>query len=184
MTPFSFEHTFRTASSAAVFAAYFDPEHQVEQDRAVDVARREVLALDDGPECLRRTSRVVPQRQLPAYVRVLVPGELHYVETLCWRKLDDAIDLEIRPSLLKGRASITALYRVSQVSDGQFSRTYAGTVSVDVPLVGARIERGIIAEFERSLAVAAACTQTWLDRHPLLHNAPLNPGNPSGILGS
>jgi hypothetical protein len=37
-------------------------------------------------------------------------------------------------------------------------------VSVDIALLSSRIERGIVAEFEGSLPVAAARTQASLDR--------------------
>jgi hypothetical protein len=37
-------------------------------------------------------------------------------------------------------------------------------VSVEVALVGGRIERKIIADMERTLAISARCTQDYLDR--------------------
>ena len=81
-----------------------------------------------------------------------------------WHKQDDAIDFAIRPSILKGRALISARYQLSARAPGVIHRRYEGTVSVDVALLGARIERGIVAEFERSMPVAADVTQEWLDR--------------------
>ena len=153
MKSFSFEHVFRAPSVAAVFAAYFDPKHAVEQDRELDIVERTILEWEDTPEQLRRVCRVVPRRQLPALVRPLVTGQLHYVETAIWRKREDRIDCEIRPSILSGRAMISATYRLSTVSPGLIRRS-------------ARIERGIVAEFERSMPVAAAATQAFLDRVP------------------
>lgn len=164
MTPFSFQHVFRAPSPAVVLAAYWNPDHQVEQDKKIDVIERTVLDLAETPSELRRTSRVVPRRQLPALVRPLVSGQLHYVETCRWRKHDDEIDIEIRPSILRGRALITALYRLSPAGTGLIQRSYAGSVSVDVALISSRIERGIVAEFERSMPLAAEVTQAWLDR--------------------
>jgi hypothetical protein len=90
-------------------------------------------------------------------------ARLHYIEEVCWRRSADAIDITIWPSILKGRAAIEALYALSHVTDG-ILRRYTGTVSVDVALFSTRIERGIVAEFERSMPIAAACTQNWLDR--------------------
>jgi hypothetical protein len=164
MTPFAFEHVFRAPSPAEILAAYFDPAHQIEQDREVQIIERTVLELSDTPAELHRTSRIVPRRQLPALVRPLISGQLHYIETCRWRKHDDEIDIEIRPSILKGRALITALYRLSRAGTGLIQRSYAGSVSVDVALIASRIERGIVAEFERSMPLAAAVTQAWLDR--------------------
>ncbi|MDQ3337653.1 MAG: DUF2505 domain-containing protein [Myxococcota bacterium] len=166
MKSFSFEHVFRAPSVAVVFAAYFDPKHAIEQDRELGIVEREILEWEDTPEQLRRVCRVVPKRQLPALVRPLVNGQLHYVETAIWRKREDRIECEIRPSILAGRATISATYRLSPVSPGLIRRSYEGSVSVDVRLISARIERGIVAEFERSMPLAAACTQAFLDRVP------------------
>ena len=115
MTPFCFEHVFRAPSTAAVFAAYFDEEHQREQDREVDIAERELLELDDRGDELRRVCRVSPRRQLPAVVRPFVAGPLHYVETVTWRRRADEISIEIEPSLLRGRSRIASTYRLQRV---------------------------------------------------------------------
>ena len=168
MTPFCFEHVFRAASMAEVFAAYFDPEHQREQDRAVDIASREVVDTADDGAVLRRVSRVVPTRQLPAVIRPFVAGgRLSYTETVAWRRADNLIDIAIRPSLLGGRAHIDARYQLIQQGPMAVHRRYAGEVRVDLALVAGRIERGIIAEFTVSLPVAASVTQGWLDRRPI-----------------
>lgn len=164
MTPFCFEHVFAAPSPAAVFAAYFDKDQQAEQDRAIDIAEREVLELTDRGDELYRVTRIVPRRQLPGFLRPFVSGPLHYLETQRWRRSEDRIDIEIRPSLTSGRTRIEASYELKQVRPGSVLRRYAGTVSVNISLVSARVERGIVGEFERSMPVAAACTQAWLDR--------------------
>jgi hypothetical protein len=165
MTPFCFEHVFRARSIADVFAAYFDDAHQREQDAAVDIASREVVELVDDGRVLRRVSRVVPRRQLPALVRPFVAGgQLSYVETVAWRREDDEIDIAIHPSLLGGRAQINARYHLQAHGQTAVYRRYAGDVRVDIALLSGRIERGIIAEFATSLPIAASVTQGWLDR--------------------
>jgi len=166
MLAFCFEHTFRARTKADLLAAYFHPEQLRLQDRELDILERTILELEDTGDTVRRVSRVVPRRQLPAIVRPLVSGPLHYVETARWRKRDDEIEIEIesRPSLLSGRTTITARYRVIDLSPGHVHRRLEGSVSVNVALLSSRIERGIIAEYERSMPVAAACTQAWLDR--------------------
>jgi hypothetical protein len=165
---FTFEHVFRAPSLAAVFAAYFDPMQLTLQDKQLDIIERTIEEFVDDGETVRRTCKVVPRRQLPAIVRPFVQGPLHYLETATWRRRDDEIDIAIWPSLLRrssqGKPTITALYRLSQLPDGTIHRRYSGSVSVDLALVSSRIERGIVAEFERSMPVAAACTQAYLDR--------------------
>lgn len=163
-TKFHFEHRFRAASTAAVFAAYFDDAHRDEQDRAVDVARRDIVSDDDTAATRRRVSKVFPRRQLPAVVRAMVKGDLSYDETIVWVKAADRIDFEIRPTLLDGRAQIEAVYQLRAGGPGEIVRSYHGSVTVGVSLIGGRIERAIVTDLERSLATAAAVTQTYLDR--------------------
>lgn len=165
LTPFHFQHEFRAPSPATIFTAYFDPALAAEEDRRVDVVRREVLELEDTPATLRRVCKVVPRRQLPAIIRPFIPSELHYVERLVWTRADDAIDLRIEPSLLGGRVEIASTYRVDQAGPGRVVRTYEGHVSVELRLLGGRVERTIVEDIARSLPIAAACTQEWLDLH-------------------
>lgn len=161
MTPFCFEHVF-LASRANLFDAYFDPRHLVEQDRALDVSERQVIELvDDGDQICRRC-RVVPRKQVPALLRPVCGGTLSYEELAVGRRAAGDITIDIR--LLGDRGRIRACYELRPVAPGSVLRRYSGHVSVDVALVGARIERGIVAEFERSLARTAACTQSWLDQ--------------------
>lgn len=164
MREFCFEHVFRAPSTAAVFAAYFHEGHTAAQDLRLDIIERAILERTETDDELHRVSRVVPRRQLPAVIRPFVGEQLHYVERARWRKRDDEIELSIRPSLFGGRASITARYRLHRTGVDAIHRRYEGAVSVDVALFSSRIERGIVAELERSLPVAAACTQEWLDR--------------------
>ena len=162
VTPFCFEHDFVAPSPSAVCAAYF--ASQVEQDRALEITERQILELEEHDDKLVRVCRVVPKRQLPALLQRFASAPLHYMERVVWHRDADAIEIEQRPSLF--RAHIRARYQVERISSGSRSlrRRYTGDVSVDVALVAARIERTIIAEFERSIPLAAVCTQNYLDR--------------------
>jgi hypothetical protein len=164
---FRFEHVFTGGTIAQLFALYFDPARVAASDAATGIAAREVLERTESPDGLRRVCKVTPARQLPAFMRPFVSGGLHYVETAIWRRAADRVDLEVRPSLLGGRSKVTSTYSLAVEGDpanGLVRRIYAGSVSVEVALVGGRIERGIVADIERSLAIAARCTQDHLDR--------------------
>lgn len=171
MTQFCFEHVFRAPSTEAVFAAYFDPAHQSEQDREVEIVEREILSLTDDGETLCRVCRCVPRRQLPALVKPFLSGPLHYVETVTWRRAADELEIDIRPSLLRGRVQIVGTYRLDRVGPHEIRRRYAGEVSVDIALIASRIERGIVQELGKSIPVAATCTQIWLDRQSVAARA-------------
>lgn len=160
MTPFCFEHVFRSGSVEELFTAYFDEALQAEQDRLLDVASREILERTE----LSRVCRVVPRRQLPAFVQPFLRGPVHYVEAVTWLRDRGELAIEIRPNL--GRIEVSATYRLEVAGPQAIRRRYAGCVSVDIALVGGRIERGIVTDLAQSLPRAAGCTQAWLDRIP------------------
>jgi Protein of unknown function (DUF2505) len=164
MTPFCFEHVFQAPSTAAVFAGYFDAEHQIDQDHNMEILEREIIELVDDGATLRRVCRAVPRRQLPTVIRPFLSGPLHYLETVIWDRAADLITIDIRPSLMRGRVQIVGTYRLERVGPHSILRRYSGEVSVDIALISARIERGIVQEFEKSMPIAATCTQRWLDR--------------------
>jgi len=160
---FSFEHVFRAPSPAALLAIYFDPDNVAAIDAATRVELREVLEVEDTPQTRRRVCKVTPKRQIPAFMRPFFPGRLHYVEAAIWHKTADRLELDIRPSALGGRAHVVATYALRLDEPGLVRRTYAGSVTVDVALVGGRIEHRIIADLEHTLAISARCTQDYLD---------------------
>jgi hypothetical protein len=163
-TQFRFDHVFRAASPSDVFAAYFEPAVVGDQDRALEVIERQVLDLADDGATLRRVCKVVPRRQLPAVLRPFMSTPLHYLETATWRRAEGVIDIAIEFPTLRNKPTVRASYRLSRLSDGSIQRRYEGAVTVDIALLSSRIERGIVAEFERSMPITAACTQAFLDR--------------------
>jgi len=161
MTPFCFEHVFSAPDPADLFDAYFDPHHRLEQDRELAIAEREVIEFVDGGEEISRRCRIVPRRQLPILLRAFSSAPLHYIEHVTGYRAQNRIDIDLR--LFGDRGRVTACYQLEELAPGSVRRRYSGTVSVDVAVIAVRIERGIVAEFERSLARASACTQNWLD---------------------
>ena len=164
MTPFEFEHVFRAPSVADVFAVYIDRGHTADQDAQVDIAEREFLEFEDTPTSFRRVCRVVPRRQLPAFVRPFLSGGLEFHETATWDKSTSVVYIDVKPSILGGRASINSTYKLVPGGPGEVRRVYAGSATVEVRLVGGRIERAIVDDIGASLPTSAACTQRWLDR--------------------
>lgn len=164
-TPFSFETVFHAPSAEAVLAAYFDPDLLATQDVLGELTDRKVVEDTDG-ETVRKASWTVRSvRPLPMFARAFVEGgRLSYVETMTWRKRDSEIDLTIVPQILGGRVSITAVYNLVQIADGQIRRRYSGDIKVDVKLISGKIERTILGEIEKGMPMMRDCTQTWLTK--------------------
>lgn len=166
-TAFSYEHVFRAASTTRILTAYFDPDHLATQDKLAELGDRTVIESQDDGERWRCSWRVTSLKPLPMFVRPFVTGgRLSYLETMTWRRKDDAVDLQVVPEILNGRVHIDAVYQLTKVGDGQIRRRYAGSVTVNITLLSGKIERGIVAEFDKSMGMMADCTQRWLDAHP------------------
>lgn len=164
MTPFEFEHVFKAPSVADVFAVYVDRGHTADQDAQVEIAQRDFLEYENTDTHFRRVCRVVPRRQLPAFVRPFLSGGLEFHETATWDKSTNVILIEVKPSILGGRATVSSKYELTPGGPGEVVRRYHGSVTVEVKLVGGRIERAIVEDIGSSLPTSAACTQRWLDR--------------------
>lgn len=164
-TDFQYEHVFRAPSVAAVLAAYFDPEHLAMQDKLAELGDRTVTE-DEDTEATRKTSwRVHSLKPLPVFARPFVQGgRLTYVETMTLRKAANEIDLTIAPQILSGRVSVTAVYALEQIGEGQVRRRYRGQIVVGIPLLSGKIERAIIAEIDKGMPLMTGVTQTWLDQ--------------------
>ncbi|MEJ7596554.1 MAG: DUF2505 family protein [Kofleriaceae bacterium] len=164
-TAFSYEHVFRVSSIETLLAAYFDPDHLATQDKLAELADRTVVESEDTAAIKKCVWRVRAVKPLPVYVRAFVTGShLSYLESMSWRRADNAIDLVVTPEILGGRVSITALYEFTQVAEGQVRRKYSGSISVNIRLLSGKIERGIRDKFEESMPIMTGCTQDWLDR--------------------
>ena len=163
-TDFLFERVFRAPSAATILAAYFNPDHLATQDKLGELGGRTVVESHDDGERLKCSWRVTSLKPLPLFVRPFVAGgRLSFLETMTWRRSDDAVDLVVTPEILNGRVQITAMYQLTKVGEGQIHRRYAGSVTVGIKLLSGKIERGIVAEFEKSMPMMSQCTQDWLD---------------------
>jgi hypothetical protein len=164
-TAFSYEHVFRAPSTTRILAAYFDPDHLATQDKLAELGDRTVTENEETDAIRKCTWRVQSMKPLPMFVRAFVQGgHLRYLEQMTWRKADDAIDLVVTPEILGGRVSITAIYELTKIGDGQIRRKYHGQISVNIRLLSGRIERGIRDKFDESMQMMTECTQGWLDR--------------------
>lgn len=166
-TDFCFDHVFRAPSTTAVLSAYFDPDHLATQDKVAELGDRVVVeSIDDGA-VWKATWRVSSHKQIPLIARPFVAGgRLTYLESMTWRRADEAVDLTVTPQILDGRVTMSAVYQLQKIGDNQIHRRYQGSVTVNIKLLSGKIEKAIVAELEKAMPSMAACTQGWLDRNP------------------
>jgi hypothetical protein len=97
-------------------------------------------------------------------VRKLTGANLGYVENSTLYKAENRMPVEVVPTTLAERTHIKGVYSLASLGPGKLRRTFEGTIQIDVPLVGRRVERVILDDLTRSYAKAAECTAEWLAR--------------------
>lgn len=162
-TPFSYDYVFRVDSPATLAASYFDPGHLAAQDVVAELTDRSVTSDTDDGDTKKMTWRVVSTRPLPAIARPFIGGNLVYAESMTWKRSTNAIELSVIPQILKAKVQIHATYKLVQAGEMQVKRTYAGTVSAPIMMIGGKIERSIVEAFDEAMPKMAKCTQDWLN---------------------
>lgn len=162
-TEFSYETVFEASSKLAVLAAYFDDHHLATQDTVAQLCDRTIVESREDDAVRMAAWSVRSERALPVFVRPFVDGgRLRYLETMTWRKADDEIDMTIVPQILGGRVQISATYQLADVGVCKVRRRYRGTISVNIPLLSAKVERAIATEIAKGMPAMTECTQRWL----------------------
>lgn len=160
VTSFSVEHVFPKVAPVDLLRAFTHREHLAAQDRAGDIERREIVERIDDDTRYHCESWVYPRRKLPALVRPLVRGGLEVHEKVTWTKTTDTLEIEMHPAILGGRCHIRTQCRIVADPEGA-RRLYRGEVTVDVSLIGGRIEKMVAAEISAAMGVAHATTLRW-----------------------
>lgn len=161
MTPFEIVHVFEDCTPEELLALMTTPAHQQLQDRVGRVERRELISRTSDAAQYRCESMVYPARKIPAYVKPLLGGGLECHEVVTWDKATNRLEIDVHPAVLGGRSRVRAT--VTAVADGKNTiRTYAGQVSVEVSLIGKRVEKAIVEEMTTTVQSAAEATRGLL----------------------
>lgn len=164
MTPFEIVHVFENCSPQELLSLMTTPAHQQLQDTVGKVERRELIARTSDDAQYRCESMVYPARKIPAYVKPLLGGGLECHEVVTWDKATNRLEIDVHPAVLGGRSRVRAT--VTAVADGTSTvRTYAGQVSVEVSLIGKRVEKAIVEEMTGTVHAAAEATRGLLREH-------------------
>jgi hypothetical protein len=109
-----------------------------------------------------RTVRYRSTKEPIALVKPFLPGGLGYVERSQFDSATGRFEHAIEPNAMGDRAEIRGAITVEPIAPGRIRRTYEGTVSIKVPLLGARFEAGAIEQMKKTNDTAAAVTAEWL----------------------
>ena len=146
-TGFHIEHEL-PASAERVWALVVSDDFNSELYRRVDVDR-ELVSEREEDGLVRRVVRSTSRRQLPGFVKKLIGGDLGFVERIEWRRGETRLALTVEPSLMTRRTRFASTVAVEPLAGDRSLRVFAGSIAVDVPLVGRRIEEGAVRDMRR-----------------------------------
>jgi hypothetical protein len=116
---------------------------------------RELVSEREEDGVVHRVVRSTSRRQLPGFVRRLLGGDLGFVERIEWRRGETRLALAVEPSIMAKRTHFSSTLEVEALGAERSRRVFAGSIAVDVPLVGRRIEQGAIRDMRRIHDLAA-----------------------------
>ena len=163
MTPFRIVHDF-AADPARYWKVFFHEPYNVALYERIKVKERKVVDWKETDATIYRAIKIVPARDLPGFLKRLVGGDLGYVETSTFYRDKDSMDVKVEPTLMKDRTTIKARYWLEPGAAGRVRRVFEGSIHVDVPLVGRKIEQFIIDDMTRGYDTAAQVTSEWLEK--------------------
>jgi len=150
---FRIEHDF-VAPAEKVWALVVSDEFNSELYARVEVDR-ELVSEREEAGVVRRVVRSTSRRQLPAFVKKLLGGELGFVERIEWRRGETRLALSVEPTIMARRTRFASTLTVEPTGAGRSRRVFAGSIAVDLPIVGRRIEQGAVRDMGRIHELAA-----------------------------
>ena len=162
MTPFRMQDVFKT-DPATFWQVFFDRAFNEHLYAKIGVKERTVSVQREDDRTITRHMRVIPVRDLPAFMAKLIPGDFGYDEEVVLEKATGIMQVKARPTF-GTRNELKGTIHLDPTGEGEISRIFEGIVKVEVPLVGGKIERIVLEDVVRSNTVTTAVTRSWLAR--------------------
>jgi hypothetical protein len=148
-----------------VYAAMVDPEYLHARLAEIGGPGADLLEHDADADGARYVVRHgLDAKDLPSVVRSMLPGTLVIERTEAWRRQqaggyagDVTVTIEGTP------ASAVGGMRLQDINGGS-ELAIRATVTVNVPLIGGKIETVVAEQVQALLAAEAAYTEKWLNK--------------------
>lgn len=163
MTRFCFAHTF-DAEPAQFWKVFFHEAFNEDMYRRIKVKERRILKYEENDATILRDVKIMPERDLPGFMKKIVGGDFGYIEHNVIYKGKDSMDVVIEPTLWKDKTKMSGVFKVEALAPGKCRRSFEGSVEVSVPLLGRKIEDFIVAEMKNAYDAAALVTAEWLKK--------------------
>ena len=113
---------------------------------------QQVLEEREEAGVLHRRIRTEPDRELPGMVSsILGAAKLCYIQENQWHKADSRLDWTVKLEVMTDKVDVHGTTSITPIDDEACRRVVEGEIKVRVPLVGGRIEKAVVSEFESSM---------------------------------
>jgi Protein of unknown function (DUF2505) len=149
------------------WTVFFDLEYNKELFlRELRFESWKLVSLEDKGDRIERVVDVVPKvGDLPGPLKKLAEGGAGYRERDVFDKKAKRMSLNVEPSVLSGKLTISGTMRTEPVGDDQCRRIYDTSVVAKVFGIGGMIESRILQDVKASYDKAAAFTNRWVKEH-------------------
>lgn len=162
------EDTF-DVSTERYWEIFFSDDYNAGLWPALDI-QREVLSFEregEGPSLrIRREQRLIPQREVPGFIKKLVSGAITYVEKNEFSLADNAMRTVTIPGFAADRITTTGTYRLEPLGENRCKRIWEGVCECRIPLLGGKVEKQLVDEVRESYQRATDFTRQWITDHP------------------
>jgi len=143
---------------------FFDPEYNKKLFYEVlGFESWKQVSLDETDTRIERVVDVVPKvGDLPGPLKKLAEGGAGYRERDTFDKAQKRMKVQIEPSSLQGKLTISGNMYTVPAGDGKCRRIYDSSVVAKIFGVGGMIESRILADVKSSYDQAAAFTNRWI----------------------
>jgi hypothetical protein len=149
------------------WSVFFDAEYNKKlflEELAFDSWK--LVSLDDKGDRIERVVDVVPRiGDLPGPLKKLAEGGAGYRERDVFDKKAKRMTINIEPSTLQGKLTISGAMHTEPVGDSQCRRIYVTSVNAKIFGIGGMIENRIIDDVRKSYDKAATFTNRWVKEH-------------------
>jgi hypothetical protein len=145
------------------WAMLLDPEY-VRAFNATAGIVPEIVRCERHAARLERDIRYRSQKPVPVLLKPFMPDGVGYMEYAVFHEREGRYEHRLTPIPLGKRLELVAHITLEVRGPERFARVYEGTVSVHVPVLGARLEREALHVLAREQPEGEALTRAWLAR--------------------
>lgn len=144
---------------------YFDPQFHLELCQTLNVESLTESSWEETDEHIKMTYHVVARRNLPDWVQKVIPNvRIAYTATDIFNKKSQQIRMSLIPDVLPSKITGHGTWTIRTIRPGVVERMYEGDISINIPLVGRKMEEKLVPALEYDFGLTNELLGKWVAR--------------------